>query len=90
MILFLRNLAVACISIMVLVGMMAAGVMIWFILLVAVVLVLGYIALRKAGIINPPRKYGRPNAENPFETEIIEAEYTVISETEKQIPKDRV
>lgn len=86
---FLRNLFVACLTMMALVGMLAAGAVLWLVLLVLIAAIMGYIALRKAGILNPPGFRNPPKSGN-FDAEIIEAEYTVVSETERQIPDDRV
>lgn len=86
---FLRNLFVACLTMMALVGMLAAGAVLWLILLVLIAGIMGYIALRKAGILNTPGVRKTQRGGN-FDAEIIEAEYTVVSETERQIPDDRV
>jgi hypothetical protein len=92
MVIFLRNLGIACLGMMALVGLMAAGVVIWMVLLILVGVMMGYLALRKAGIINPPKSPFRKQSGNAadFQNQVIEAEYTIISESEQQIEKDRV
>lgn len=84
--LFLRNLALACLGLMAMIGMMTAGVFVALLLLGAIILLWGFVALRKAGIIQSPKTSAAP-AEDPH---IIEAEYVVVEETERRIPEERV
>jgi hypothetical protein len=85
MMIFLRNMVIACLGMMLLVGMLAAGAVIWLIFLGGIVLFMLYTALRKAGIINPYKSSAKP-----FDPQVIEAEYTVVSESEKQITPEKV
>lgn len=84
--LFLRNLALACLGLMAMIGMMTAGVFVALLLLGAMLLLWGYVALRKAGIIQSPKA----PAATPEDPQIIEAEYVVVEETERRIPEERV
>lgn len=86
MIPFLRNMAIVCLGLMLLVGMMTASLLIGLLLLGAGILFWGYFALRRAGIINAPR----PKSGRPEESDIIEVDYVVIEEKEQRIPEEKV
>lgn len=84
--LFLRNLALACVGLMAMIGMMTAGVFVALLLLGAIILLWGFVALRKAGIIQSPKAPATP----PQDPTIIEADYVVVKEEEHQIRQDKV
>lgn len=79
---FLRNITLACLGLMLLVGVMTASMFIGLLLLAVITGLWICAALRRAGVVNPPRS----QADNG----IIEAEYEVIEEKETRIPQERV
>jgi hypothetical protein len=76
---FIRNMALACLGLMIMVGMMTAGVFIGLLAIAVGALWWGYVMLRKAGIINPPK------SQSPMQDpRIIEVDYVVVEEVKQR------